>query len=125
MSETVKFINDNGCADYFKNAKEPVKVEVWDFGEGRPSVYSAGLKTTMLNGFWYDGKTNLDDYSLTGKSKPLGKTAVEITDKAQAKKYAESIRIVTLDCFSGKYVKLTYDDGSCTYAYAPDSVVNS
>ncbi|MGN0573324.1 MAG: hypothetical protein ACI4IX_05230 [Acutalibacteraceae bacterium] len=124
MTETVKFLSDNGCAGYFENAKEPVKVEVWDFGEGRSTVYSAGLKTTMLNGFWYDGKTNLDDYSLTGKSRPLGKTAVEITDKAQAKKYAESIRMVTLDCFSGKYVKLTYDDGSCTYGYAPDSVFN-
>lgn len=125
MSETVKLIEEKGCLGYFNNAKEPVKVEIWTFGDEKPESYYLSYKTTMLNGFWYDGKTNVNDYSISAKPKPLGKTSVEITDAALAKKYAESIRMVTLDCFNGKYVKLTFDDGSCTYGYAPENIVNN
>ncbi len=52
------------------------------------------------------------------------KTAIEVTDPNEFDILIKNIRMLSLDCFDGYYVKLTYEDGSASYGYVPLSVIN-
>jgi len=105
----------------------------------------------LLNGFWYSGKNYVDktqysygnvegvrasdiiyvehldeyEYFLAEIAAPsLAKTAIEVTDPNEFDILIKNIRMLSLDCFDGYYVKLTYEDGSASYGYVPLSVIN-
>lgn len=143
MENTLKVLEENNCTDYLKNSHEPVKVEKWKLDDTAKSGTWIGGITTMLEGFWFSGKgyteSYYDEYSygeegvyaeyagedviVDVEAPPLAETSVEVTDPDEMKLLSDNIRMITLDCFDGYYVKLTYADGSASYGYVPLSLI--
>lgn len=150
MTNTLKILEDKNCLEYFNSKKEPVKVEKWKLDSSAYDFSYVQFKTSTLYGLRYSGKNYADrvesvqqaynfidnetvavEYydpeskkSLVSVEAPsMAKTSVEVTDAEEAKRLYENIRMISLDCFDGYYVKLTYADGSATYGYVPLSLV--
>lgn len=150
MYNTLKILEDANCLEYFNSEKESVKVEKWKLDSSAYDFSYVQFKTSTLYGLRYSGKNHADrvesvqqaynfidnetvavEYydpetkkSLVSVEAPsMAKTSVEVTDAEEAKRLYENIRMISLDCFDGYYVKLTYADGSATYGYVPLSLV--
>lgn len=150
MANTLQVLEDANCLEYFNAVKEPIKVEKWKLDSSAFDFSYVEFKTSMLYGLRYSGKNHADrvesvqqahnffdnetvavEYYETGnkaglisvEAPPMAKTSVEVTDADEAKLLYENIRMISLDCFDGYYVKLTYADGAASYGYVPLSLV--
>lgn len=150
MVNTLDLLKKESCISYFETLYEPVKVEKWRLDGSAYKFDYTEFKTSMLYGFRYLGKYYAEDiqnaqhFEIFGSSTvdaeyyyqtesvglvpfeapTLAKTAVEVTDPDEKKLLADNIRMITLDCYDGYYVKLVYADGSATYGYVPLSLID-
>ncbi|MBQ2903799.1 MAG: hypothetical protein IJE48_05310 [Clostridia bacterium] len=134
MTDTLAVIEKHGCTSLFENAKEPVAVETWKYGEKALDPYGS-IKTTLIQGVYLNNEGKIDEFStyyssfdengekLNMVAPKLAPDAVETDNPIQIKKYSDAFRMMTLDCFDGYYVRLIFEDGSCVYGYAPMTLV--
>ena len=134
MTDTLAVIEKYGYTSLFENAKEPVAVETWKYGEKALDPYGS-IKTTLIQGVYLNSEGKIDEYStyyssydengekLNMVAPKLAPDAVETSDPLEIKKFSGAFRMMSLDCCDGYYVRLIFEDGSCAYGYAPMSLI--
>ena len=150
MVHTLAILEESDCLTYFNESDKPVKVEKWKLDSSAFDFSYVEFKSSMLYGLHYSGFNYADrvesiqqannfigsetvavEYYDPGTKENLvlveapsmAKTSVDVTHTDEAMLLYENIRMISLDCFEGYYVKLTYADGSATYGYVPLSLI--
>ncbi len=119
MANTVKYINDNGYAEYFVNEKTPYAVKLWDGVSGVVSdnYYQFNSKTMLFNGTVYYPPVD-EQY---GEAASMPENAQVITQNPELiAEYESRARMLYLTCYNGVYAQFLFEDGTSTFAYIPE-----
>ncbi|MBO5859326.1 MAG: hypothetical protein J6R20_06070 [Clostridia bacterium] len=117
MTNTLKFINENGFAEYFVDEKKPYAVKLWngvsDFDDNRLYVFSN--KTMLFCGTHFYPTTEETSYM----SVNLSEDSQVVTEPELIAEYQDKAQLLYLTCYDGVYAQFLFEDGSSTFAYIP------
>ncbi len=116
MTNTVKFINDNGLSEYFVGNKTPYAVKIWDgvTTVNSDRMYMFSNKTMLFSGVHYKA-----EYSDKYVEINIPDEAQVITQPEQIAEYEDKAQMLYLTCYDGVYAQFLYEDGSSSFAYIP------
>ena len=118
MTNTVNFINSNGYAEYFVNAKTPYAVKLSDGVTtiDDTSLYNFSNKTMLFNGTHYYPVAE-EQY---GDPVTMPENSQVITQNPELiAEYESKARMLYLTCYDGVYAQFLFEDGSSTFGYIP------
>lgn len=118
MTNTVNFINSNGYAEFFVNAKTPYAVKLSDGVTAIDDtyLYNFSNKTMVFNGTHYYPVAE----EIYGDPIEMPENSQVITQNPELiAEYESKARMLYLNCYDGLYAQFLFEDGSSTFGYIP------
>lgn len=114
MSNTVAYFENEGLSQYFKSEKQIVKAEL--FSDMVEDTLFYGSKSSLeFSGCHFGVDVERDVPELTADA--------VITDSETVKLISDKTLLTGIRTENGYFVRLTFDDGSCTMGYIPESLL--
>ncbi len=114
MSSTVAYIENEGLSEYFKSEKQIVKAEL--FSDKIEDTLFYGSKSSLeFSGCHFGVNVERDVPKLIAD--------IVISDSETVKLISDKTLLTGVRTENGYFVRLTFDDGSCTMGYIPESLL--
>lgn len=113
MSNTVAYLENEGLSEYFKSEKQIVKAEL--FSDKVEDALFYGMKSSLeFSGCHFGVNVERDVPELTADK--------VVTDPETVEMISDKTLLTGVRTENGYFVRLTFDDGSCTMGYIPESL---